>query len=274
MRIAIRHRTDYSYSEPIARGIQYLRLTPRSGAAQLVLDWSIRVPGALSSWTDQFGNICHTLVYEAPTKDLSIRVHGEVETIDTKGVTPMTERDLPPSVYLRTTSYTRPDEKLREFAESFRPAFERNLLDGLHRLMRTIHEVVPYEQGETHVHTTAAEAFADRTGVCQDHAHIFIAVCRMLGVPARYVSGYLVAGKTAGFEEHDASHAWAEALVDPLGWVAFDPANAICPTEGYVRTAIGLDYADAGPVRGVRQGGGDEDLSVAIVLQTSQQQQQ
>ena len=90
------------------------------------------------------------------------------------------------------------------------------------------------------------------------------------GVPVRYVSGYLVAGKSAGFEQHDASHAWAEALVEPLGWVAFDAANGICPTEGYVRTAIGLDYADAGPVRGVRQGGGREDLAVAIVLQTQQ----
>jgi transglutaminase-like putative cysteine protease len=273
MRIAIRHRTDYSYSEPIARGIQYIRLTPRSGPSQLVLDWSIRAPGALSSWTDHFGNICHTLVYEAPTKDLSIRVLGEVETIDTKGIMPLSDRDPPIAAFLRLTSYTAPDDGLRDFAETFRGALERNALDGLHRLMRGIFETVPYRQGETHVHTTAAEALAERTGVCQDHAHIFIAVCRALGVPARYVSGYLVAGKTTGFEEHDASHAWAEALVEPLGWVAFDAANGICPTEGYVRTAIGLDYADAGPVRGVRQGGGQEDLAVAIVLQTQIQQQ-
>jgi transglutaminase-like putative cysteine protease len=270
MRIAIRHRTDYTYTEPIARGIQYIRLTPRAGASQLVLDWSIRAPGALSSWTDHFGNICHTLVYEAPTKDLSIRVVGEVETTDTKSITPMSDRDPPPPAFLRVTSYTKADAGIRDFAEPFRPAFERNPLDGLHRLMHGIHEAVPYHEGETRVRTTAAEALADRKGVCQDHAHIFIAVCRSLGLPARYVSGYLVAGKIAGFEEHDASHAWAEALVDPLGWVAFDAANGICPTEGYVRTAIGLDYADAGPVRGARQGGGEEDLAVAIVLQTQQ----
>jgi transglutaminase-like putative cysteine protease len=120
------------------------------------------------------------------------------------------------------------------------------------------------------VHTTAAEALADGAGVCQDHAHVFISACRILGVPARYVGGYLATADKP--EEHAAGHAWACAQVPDLGWVSFDPANAVSASERYVRATLGLDYGDVSPVRGVRQGGGEETLSVAIRLDAAVQQ--
>jgi transglutaminase-like putative cysteine protease len=121
------------------------------------------------------------------------------------------------------------------------------------------------------VHTTGAEALEQGSGVCQDHAHIFCALCRALGVPARYVSGYLTHG--LGHEAHAASHAWAEAFVDSLGWVGFDPTNRACPDESYIRTAVGLDYAEASPVRGVRAGGGVETMTVRVSFPSQQQAQ-
>ena len=108
-------------------------------------------------------------------------------------------------------------------------------------------------------------------GVCQDHAHIFCAVCRTLGVPARYVSGYLTQGD--GHAAHAASHGWAEALVEDLGWVGFDPTNRACATEAYIRTAVGLDYGEASPIRGVRSGGGTETMTVKVSFPSQQQQQ-
>ena len=128
--------------------------------------------------------------------------------------------------------------------------------------MLGIAEAVAYKPGETHVHTTGAEALEQGSGVCQDHAHIFCAAARALDIPARYVSGYMTQG--VGHDAHTASHAWGEAFVDSLGWVGFDPTNRACPDESYVRTAIGLDYSEAGPMRGVRAGGGDEELSVRV----------
>ena len=113
---------------------------------------------------------------------------------------------------------------------------------------------VAYEVGVTNTHTTAADALKDGRGVCQDHAHVFISAARSLGIPARYVSGYLLAG--TGDEPSDANHAWAEAWLDGLGWVGFDPANGVCPTDRYVRLASGLDAAFAAPIRGTRRGGG------------------
>jgi transglutaminase-like putative cysteine protease len=137
--------------------------------------------------------------------------------------------------------------------------------------MLAIADAVSYSPGDTHVHTTGAEALEQGSGVCQDHAHIFCSVCRVLGIPARYVSGYLTHG--LGHDAHAASHAWAEALVDHLGWVSFDPTNRACATEAYIRTAVGLDYAEAGPVRGVRSGGGAETMSARVNFPSQQQTQ-
>jgi transglutaminase-like putative cysteine protease len=129
---------------------------------------------------------------------------------------------------------------------------------------------VDYVPGTTSTHTEAAAALADGRGVCQDHAHIFIAAARSLGVPARYVTGYLVIEADNASQAH---HAWAEAWVEALGWVGFDVANRICPTERYVRLAAGLDAGYAAPIVGSRRGGETEVLEVSVEVQRQSSQQ-
>ncbi len=175
---------------------------------------------------------------------------------------------MPPAIYLRETPYTVASPSIRDFAARFEPKLKRDAIETLHEIMMTIADEVEYRKGETHVHTTGAEALEQGSGVCQDYAHIFCATARVLGVPARYVSGYLT---------HEAarrrSHAWAEANIDYLGWVGFDPTNRACATDAYIRTAIGLDYAEASPIRGVRSGGGVETMTVKVSFPSQQQQQ-
>ena len=127
-----------------------------------------------------------------------------------------------------------------------------------------------YVVGATHVHTSAAEALKDGEGVCQDHAHIFISAARVMGLPARYVNGYFL---TDSDEPAEAHHAWAEVWMGGLGWLGFDPANRLCPTDRYVRLACGLDSASAAPIRGTRRGGVEEALDVTVEVQQQSAQQ-
>jgi len=273
MLIRVEHATAYSYSEPLLASTQYLRMTPLSGPTQTVESWKLTCPGAVTTpWQDQYGNCCHTLTVAEPVSELEIKVCGLVRTRDTSGVVGMAPSELPASIYLRDTPYTVGSNSIRDFAARFQPKLTTDPVEALHEIMAAIADAVEYRRGETHVHTTGAEALEQGSGVCQDYAHIFCAVCRTLGVPARYVSGYLSHGD--GHEAHAASHAWAEAFVDYLGWVSFDPTNRACATDAYIRTAIGLDYAEAGPVRGVRSGGGVETMRVRVSFPSQQQQQQ
>jgi transglutaminase-like putative cysteine protease len=269
MLIRVEHTTAYTYSEPLLASTQYLRKTPLSGHTQAVQAWKLTCPGALmTEWTDQYGNLCHTLTVAQPATELEIRVSGLVRTRETNGVIGFAETELPLGIYLRETAYTVCTAPIRDYASRFKPKLARDLIETLHDIMLAIADDVAYSQGETDVRTTGAEALEQGSGVCQDHAHIFCAVCRTLGVPARYASGYLAQG--AGGEPHAASHAWAEAFVEDLGWVSFDPSNRACATESYIRTAVGLDYAEAGPVRGVRSGGGLETMTVSVSFPSQQ----
>jgi len=268
-RLSISHRTLYRYDGLVAHSAQYLRLTPLTNAHQRVLAWRIDAPGRLNEWTDAFGNICHTLVLERPASTLEIVASGRVETTDTSGVTPSDEDSLSPEVYLRETPLTEATGPVRDFAERLRAEMEENRIAGLHALMHAVGAAVAYRIGETRVETTAADALAAGSGVCQDHAHLFIACARHLGVPARYVSGYMNLEDVEG--PNEASHAWAEAWVDALGWVSFDPANGISATDAYVAIAAALDYHGASPVRGVRRGGAGETLSVSVKIAQMQQ---
>ncbi|MCY4396635.1 MAG: transglutaminase family protein [Rhodospirillaceae bacterium] len=271
MHLRIESATTYAYDRPPRHSTQYLRLTPQSGPGQTVGRWDISAPGALTAWNDMFGNRCHTLSVERPGPALEIAVAGTVETRDTAGILPPSPADaLPDAVYLRDTGYTGADHGIADFAEPWRDACRADRLAGLHELMTAIHAEIAYVEGATSVLTTAGEAFAERRGVCQDHAHILIAAARSLGIPARYVSGYLWTGETgetgAGGAAFSASHAWAECRIEELGWVSFDPANGVCANDAYVRVAVGFDYATACPVRGVRTGGGGERMTTEIRL--------
>lgn len=269
MRIAIHHRTCYRYDEPVTYSAQTLRLTPSSTASQEVLGWSIHAPGIerAATFVDGFGNQVHLITVTEPHQEIVIAVDGEVETSDTAGVLEGFKEVAPRSLFLRPTPLTRADAEIEALAEA---ASGDNTLERLHDLMRRVRERIDYRPGETHSATPAAEAVARGVGVCQDHAHVFIAAVRTLGVPARYVGGYLWA--TEG-EPQEAQHAWAEAFIESLGWVGFDVSNGICPDPHYIRVACGLDYGYAAPVRGARRGGGDEVLDVHVEVGAAQPQQ-
>jgi transglutaminase-like putative cysteine protease len=146
------------------------------------------------------------------------------------------------------------------------------MLDRLHRLNAAIHDQLGFDTGTTQADTTAAQALAAGHGVCQDFTHIFIAAARLLDIPARYVSGHLF--RREGAELQEASHAWAEAYVEDLGWVAFDPTNGIGADDAYIRVACGLDYRDAAPFAGARAGGGHEELDVDVTVRLARVQAQ
>lgn len=271
MRIRIDHETRYAYDRAARFIVQVLRLTPRSTEAQQVRDWRIEtdVDAHLRRSEDAFGNIVHTLYTERPTTGLMVRVTGEVSTLDTGGVLRGSPERLSPLVFLRDTPLTHADAALRSLAEE---VGEGETLERLHRLTSLIHERVAFMVGSTTADHTAADAYAQRQGVCQDHAQIFIAAARRMGIPARYVSGHL--HRTDGIEDQEAAHAWAEAFVEGLGWVGFDAANGVCPTEHYVRVACGLDALGASPIRGTSYGGGRETMTVALRVRQMQQTQQ
>lgn len=263
MRLRIRHLTKYTYEEAARSALQVLRLTPRSSDGQHVKRWLVEVDAdaRLVKGEDAWGNITHTLFVEGPISSLTISIDGEIDTRDTGGVVSGVVERLPRPLYLRETALTHPTPALRTLAREASAAEGGDRLATLHRLMRTIHERLRFDTEATSVATTAGEAFAAGHGVCQDFAHIMAACARSLGTPARYVAGYFLRTDT---HEQEAGHAWAEAWVDGIGWIGFDPAHSLCVTDRYVRVATGLDYLDAAPVRGTRIGGISEELSVTV----------
>lgn len=271
MRLRVRHKTTYRYEQPVAYAIQELRLAPRPYEGFSVISWLVSRDGRreLPRIVDGLGNIVHTHTVRHPHRHYTITVTGEVETSDTGGVVRGAPEPLPPLFFLRSTGLTAIDETIADFAATV--ARGSLLRDRLHALMHAIGERVAYRAGVTHVATTAAETLAGGAGVCQDHAHLFIAAARALGVPARYVGGYLWTGEDE--REYEASHAWAEAFLPEIGWIGFDPSNRVRPNERYIRAAIGLDYWGAAPVRGIRRGDGQESLAVEVQVRQSSAQQ-
>lgn len=263
MRIAIKHQTTYRYPGEVLHTAQYLHLTPRNNASQLVIDWHIDAPGQLTAWEDAYGNECHTLVEDRPIREIIVTAKGRVETTDRSGVLQADIDDPPLDVFLRPTALTQATAQVRDFAAGFAEDMANDRLAGLHGLMGGIRKHVEFIAGASHSQSTAADALESGAGVCQDHAHLFIACCRTLGVPARYVGGYLYDGLQD--EAFVAGHAWAAAWVDGLGWVSFDVANTMCGTDRHIGVAVGLDYSDVAPIRGVRAGApGDEEMEVAV----------
>ena len=261
MRLTVRHSTTYTFSEPAVLTVQSLRLTPQPFEALRVLSWRVLTdrPGALPGYVDGYGNGTLLLTRRGPHDRVAIIVEGEVETRDAGGAVRGTPEPLPPTYFLRETALTTPDDALRALAARF--AGDAPVLDRLTGLTAAILATCTYVTGVTDTGTTAAAALANGAGVCQDHAHIMATCARLLGLPARYVSGYLWPG-----EDRDdlAAHAWTEVHLGDAGWQAFDAANDVRPGERYLRLAVGLDYAQAAPVRGLRRGRGGEELEVHV----------
>jgi transglutaminase-like putative cysteine protease len=270
MRLTIRHTTAYHYTQPITYAIQTLRLTPRPYEGFNVIAWRVRGEGKhdLPGFIDGYGNIVHCHTVNRGHDHAAIVVEGDVETSAGDGIVRGAVETLPPLFYLRPTRLTAIDEAIRDLALSV-PGKGYDRLTGL---METVRRQVDYRAGTTDAATTAADALRAGAGVCQDHAHLFIAGARAMEIPARYVGGYLWAGGDSVSVE--ASHAWAEAYLAEFGWIGFDPSNRCLPGEAYVRASIGLDYWSAAPVRGVRRGSGDESLAVEVKVREATQQQQ
>ncbi|MCB1485300.1 MAG: transglutaminase family protein [Hyphomicrobiaceae bacterium] len=269
MLVSICHVTRYKYAETARYSVQSLRLTPPSFAGQKVLSWKISAPGIekATRFFDAFSNISHLISITGEHSEIECRAEGLVETEDRAGVVRGLQDFVPIKVFLRETPKTAVNSSIRELAAL---TSNGSPIDGLHDLMNAIRDRVDYQIGVTGPHTSAAEALAEERGVCQDFAHIFIAAARAAGIPARYVNGYFLSGADEASEAH---HAWAEAYVEGLGWVGFDPTNRMCPTDHYVRLAMGLDAVSAAPIRGNRRGGSEEALDVLVEVQQANSQQ-
>jgi transglutaminase-like putative cysteine protease len=275
--LSIRHSTHYAFAEPVTHALQRLRLTPKETQGQRIIAWRMTFENAHAelSYEDHHCNRVTLIGVEPGAREVTVTCEGIVETEDNAGVIGRHSGQLPLWSFLRQTPLTRPGPRLRALLrEAPGPAAERPL-DFLHALSALIRQRIAYEPGRTHAATSAEEAVQHGCGVCQDHAHIFIGAARASGIPARYVSGYLMINDRI---EQEATHAWAEAHVEGLGWVGFDVSNGISPDPRYVRVATGSDYRDAAPVTGISYGAIDEVLRVAVAVAPhaadSQQQDQ
>ncbi len=270
MLLSIRHTTRYTFENPVTYGLQQLRKTPKNSHGQEVMSWDISIEGGQKqlSYTDHMNNVVDLISFEKDTHELVIRCQGMVEISETHGVVGRHIGPAPIWLFDQVTPLTKAGAGVRGLVREVEGESD---LDRLHSLSRLVGTAVKYEIGASEPDWTAEEALSEGKGVCQDHAHVFISAAREMGYPARYVSGYLMMDDRT---MQDATHAWAEAHVDGLGWVGFDVSNEICPDERYVRVATGLDYQGAAPVTGTRFGGEGETLSVEIEVAQQQKQQQ
>jgi transglutaminase-like putative cysteine protease len=278
--LSIRHTTHYAFTQPVVHALQRLRLTPKETQGQRIREWRMTFENAHAAlqYDDQHFNHVTLIGLTPGAHEVTVTCEGVVETEDNAGVIGRHSGHLPLWSFLRQTPLTRPGAKLRAMLREVQGAGSGGVadapLDFLHALSGLIRERIVYETGRTHAATTAEEAVQHGYGVCQDHAHIFIGAARASGIPARYVSGYLMMDDRI---HQEATHAWAEAHVEGLGWVGFDVSNGICPDPRYVRVATGSDYRDAAPITGISVGAAAEVLTVGVAVASggqSQQQQQ
>lgn len=260
MRLAIRHETLYRYTSPLAYTIQQLRLTPRIESHQQMVTWNIETSGQRNAFADAYGNLCHMLTITGTHDEVRIVVSGEIEVMPLFLGRLLENGTLSPLVYTVTTRLTEPSDTIRAFAAQ---NLRGNGSEDLLHLAKAICGAVEYQSGATGVTTTANDALLLGQGVCQDHAHLFIACCHTRNIPARYVSGYINSGSTG----HAESHAWVDVWVDEddfKGWVSIDVTHAGFASDAHCRLAVARDYDSAAPVSGVRRGGGEESLDVRV----------
>jgi transglutaminase-like putative cysteine protease len=260
MRLTIDHRTTYRFTAPQGRVVQLLRMTPRNTHDQTVAEWNIAVDcdARLRQHRDGFGNLTTMLYAEGPLDALEIVVSGEVVTSTSRGVLHGTFEPLAPALYLRSTPATQAEAALAAFARE--ATGDRTPIAALHALNRAVHARFELVGGRPEAGLTVTSAFARDTATSRDLAQIFVAAARAVAVPARYVTGYC--DVQAG--GRPTPHGWAEAWVDGLGWIGFDPTLGESPEEHHVRVAVALDAAGCAPVAGSRLGEGRESLDVEV----------
>lgn len=260
MRLTIDHRTTYRFTAPQGRVVQLLRVTPRNTYDQTVAAWNVAVDcdARLREHRDGFGNITTMLYAEGPLEGIEITVSGEVVTSPSGGVLHGSFEPLPAALYLRSTPATQAEPALAAFAQSV--VAGRPPIAALHALNAAIHERFTISDERPEPGLTATAAFARDTATARDLTQVFIAAARAAGFPARYVTGYC--DVPAG--GRPTPHGWADAWIDGLGWVGFDPRLGLSPEEHHVRVAVALDAAGCSPVAGSRLGEGRECLDVEV----------
>jgi transglutaminase-like putative cysteine protease len=287
MRLRVRHATSYRYADPVATSHHEAHLTPRSGPSSTVLDVQVSIeptPIYRHDRRDYFGNATLTFSLHEPHQQLDVVAvslvdnHRVVLEDQALAASPPWEvvRDQLRSARSREelgaleltfpTAQTAVSEEVREYA---RPSFPpgQPMLMGVRDLTRRIHGDFRYDPKATLVSTPIEEVMARRHGVCQDFAHVQIACLRSLGLPASYVSGYLVTRPPPGREKlvgADASHAWVAVYSPGAGWVDFDPTNDLLPGDEHVTVAFGRDFGDVTPLKGVILGGGAHEITVGV----------
>lgn len=264
MRLSVHHVTRFEFDQPSGHSIHDVRLTPKPANGQRIVAWRIEGPGKRSEWLDGHGNQVTTFSVAHQHDRIEITVSGVYEFGGSDEWLRYAETPtLPPPFWLRNTGLARHDASFDPVIDGLaaRASEAGRRVGALHELMERIRACMTYRKGVSTVETTAAEALARGAGVAQDDAHVFIACCRRLGVPARYVSGYL-RNDDPELRVGRTSHSWAEAWVPGLDWVGFDPANGISPRGDSLKVAVGIDYRDAAPVSGRRVGFGDAAMTV------------
>lgn len=279
MLIDILHLTRHVYTAPVRESVTEVRKQPRSGVRQRLLAFQLKTePEArLFTYTDWLGNIVHHFDVPESHDTLAVEVRALVETMPGDVLPSQAsqlewDRVLNDRIkleyydFLAPSHYVRQSEDLKAFLEAHELAHPGpDPLVALHRLKDVIYRAFSYKPGVTEWDSPSDEALARREGVCQDFAHVMIAASRRWGIPARYVSGYLYHEKNdTERSSPDASHAWVECFLPTFGWIGFDPTNDTLAGERHVAAAIGRDYADVPPSRGVFKGGEEGALEVEV----------
>ncbi len=279
MRYEIVHLSRYRYASAARGCAMALCLQPLADARQRLLAFSIRTdpPAPLTCTSDGFGNAHHLLTVHREHRSIEIAAHTTVEVAPVPDPPPQAESDAWETVRSRRNAFAewdfthasplaRSSPALDEFVAAEGIAPTGDPLNAVAKLADAIHEAFDYAPGTTSAESPIEHILASRRGVCQDYTHVMIAIARSWGIPARYVSGYLHVPDAGGPIPGNATHAWAECLLPGAGWVGFDPTNRGLAGEGHIRIAIGRDYRDVSPTRGVRQGGDAVELDVEVTV--------
>lgn len=260
-----------------------IRMQPRTDNLQRCEDFSLSLKPAARflEFTDFYGNIINHFDIPAKHTQLEIKTNSVVEVFPVKELPaelPLTIwEDLDRLAYHNDfweftlpSFFSKPTEKLVALAHELKLDRSKNALDVLNNINSNLHQKFEYDQNATDVDSPIDEAISKKSGVCQDFANIMIALARYCKIPCRYVSGYLFhRTDDRSHVAQDATHAWVEAFLPTLGWVGFDPTNNLIVGERHIRVAVGKDYADVPPTRGIYKGAADSELSVAVRVTTS-----
>ncbi len=279
MEFTILHQTTYRYLEKIHESYSIVHLQPRSDTTQYCTKFELNVaPRArVFSYADRFGNdVQHFAVL--PDHDvLSVTARSSIVTVRPAVPaipSPVTRGDLAadPAVSwlydeVRESMYVVFGPELRAFAAEVGDPGDDDLVAWFLHAGTTINHSFAYNKEATSVRTTVDEAIRVRAGVCQDYAHVLVALCRLYGIPARYVSGYIFSGQEGAVLGAEASHAWCEAYFGPQGWVGFDPTNDTLINDRFAKIGVGRDYRDVSPVRGVYKGASRSTMAVNVAME-------